>query len=119
MTTEHYIDERVREMICNACYNENIPNPQCEDCHGRGVIPYRECEGCFDCVMTLPGQVCNGTGRILMPDARPEIEVSYDSGGMYPQTRGYYWKRVGDSKDNGDPFDTKAEALAAARKALA
>ena len=61
---------------------------------------------------------CNGTGRVPH-EGEPEIEVHWTDGGLFPQTRGWHWRRVGDewSSERG-PSDTEPEVRAAAREAL-
>lgn len=62
--------------------------------------------------------LCDGRARVPH-DGEREIEVHYTDGGLFPQTRGWHWRRVGDewSSERG-PSDSKAEAVAAARDAL-
>ena len=98
---------------------------------------YRDCESCdgsgyaTGCTETdrLRGDLwacllCDGTGKLGDPDAKPEIEVwEYF---MEGKSIGYFWNEHGTDEMCGKPnginsmsaFVSEAEALEAARKAL-
>lgn len=133
--SEHYIDERVREMPCpNKCDqasdHTSEPHPDCEDCHGRGVIAYRECETCigehttdyFRCGRCTDGRIIvDAVLEILLMESGGPERPEWNSG--LEEYEGWWWAEImadGESARNPTgPYDTADEALAAARKALA
>ena len=74
--------------------------PKCDICRGSGNRGFHRCDP------------CNGTG--LDPDAKPEIEVVT---AVTAGVGGYHWRDT--ARRLRGPFDTEADAIFAARCALA
>ncbi len=96
MTTRHPLREEDDERECGCpCHGNKLTSHMGQDCR---------------CV----------AGRLpANPDAELVIEIHWTDGGLFPQTRGWHWRRVGESWSDRDPSDSETECKKAARKALA